>query len=78
MARIWRAARRGEGTARRRAIGAWVGLGLVLLLAFTAFVLRMAESAVRSEAEDRVRTTAELTARLAGEQSLRFGEVVQA
>jgi len=78
VARIRRAARRGEGAGRRRAVGAWIGLGLVLLLVFTAFVLRMAESAVRSEAEDRVRTTAELTARLAGEQSLRFEEVVQA
>jgi serine phosphatase RsbU (regulator of sigma subunit) len=78
VARPQRAARRGEGSGRRRAIGAWVGLGLVLLLAFTAFVLRLAESAVRSEAEDRVRTTAELTAQLAGEQSLRFGEVAQA
>jgi len=47
-------------------------------LAFTAFVLRLAENAVRSEAEERVRTTAELTAQLAGEQSLRFAEVVQA
>ena len=78
MAPFEPAARRGEGTGRRRALGAWIGLGLVLLLAFTAFVLRLAESAVRSEAEDRVRTTAELTARLAGEQSLRFGEVAQA
>lgn len=48
------------------------------MLAFTAFVLRLAESAVRSEAEDRVRTTAVLTAQLTGEQSLRFGEVAQA
>jgi len=67
-----------DGSGRRRALGAWVGLGLVLLLAFTAFALRLAEDAVRSEAEDRVRTTAELTARLVAEQSLRFGEVAEA
>lgn len=78
MARPRRAARRDEGGARRRALAAWVGLGLVLLLAFTAFVLRQAEDAVRKEAERRVRATAELTARLAGEQSLRFEEVAQA
>lgn len=53
-------------------------MGLLLLVVFTAFVLRLAEDAVRSEAEQRVRTTAELTARLAGEQALRFGEVVEA
>jgi len=59
-------------------VGAWVGVGLVVLLAFTVLVLRLAESAVRSEAESRVRATAELTAQLAGEQSRRFGEVAQA
>ncbi len=50
----------------------------MLLLAFTGFVLRLAENAVRSEAEQRVRATAELTARLAGEQTLRFEEVAEA
>lgn len=56
----------------------WVSLGLVLLIVFTAFVLRLAEDAVRSEAEGRVRTTAELTAQLAGEQGRRFEEVTEA
>jgi hypothetical protein len=51
---------------------------LVLLLAFTGFVLRLAEDAVRSEAEGRVRGTAELSARLVGEQSLRFADVTEA
>ena len=41
-------------------------------------MLRLAEDAVRSEAEGRVRTTAELTAQLAGEQSLRFEEIATA
>ncbi|MCW2997078.1 MAG: magnesium or manganese-dependent protein phosphatase [Solirubrobacterales bacterium] len=52
--------------------------GLALLVVFTVFVLQLAENAVRREAEGRVRTTAELSARLVGEQSLRFGEVVSA
>ncbi len=73
-----RAARRGDRPGRRLALGAWAGLGLVLLLLFTGFVLRQAEDAVRSEAEGRVRTTAELTAQLAGERSRRFAEVTEA
>ena len=49
-----------------------------MLLAFTTFVLRLAEDAVRTEAEDRVRTTAVLNARLVAEQSQRFAEVTEA
>ncbi len=56
----------------------WVAFGLVLLVLFTAFVLRLAEDAVRTEAEGRVRTTAQLTAQLAGEQARRFAEVTEA
>ncbi len=54
-----------------------VGLGLVLLVAFTALVLRLAEDAVRGQAEARVRTTAELTARLVEERSQRLAEVTR-
>lgn len=66
------------GRERRGAVAIGVLFGLVLLIAFTAFVLRQAEDAVRDEAQARVRSTAELTARLVDEQSLRFGEVVTA
>lgn len=52
--------------------------GLILLIVFTVFVLRLAETAVRREATSRVGTTAELSARLVREQSLRVGEVVGA
>ncbi|MCW3038771.1 MAG: response regulator [Solirubrobacterales bacterium] len=52
--------------------------GLVMLVVFTVFVLRLAENAVRREATNRVGTTAELSARLVREQSLRVGEVVTA
>ncbi len=68
-------ARRDE-TGRRRVIIAAALSGLALLIAFTVFVLSLAENAVRREVEARVRSTAELSARLVGEQSLRFGEVV--
>lgn len=70
--------RSGEDGGRRRVVGASSLAGLLLLLAFTFFVLQLAERAVRSEAEERVRATAELTARLAGEQGLRFAEVAGA
>jgi hypothetical protein len=63
---------------RRRGLAAVVASGLALLIAFIVFALQLAENAVRREAEGRVRTTAELSARLVGEQSLRFGEVVSA
>ncbi len=78
MARLRRSARRGDGGGRRRVVGASSLAGLLLLLAFTFFVLQLAERAVRSEAEERVRTTAELTARLADAQALRLGEVAAA
>ena len=55
-----------------------IAFGLVLLLGFTAFVLRLAENAIRRGAEAQVRSTAQLSARLVSEQSLRFGEVVNA
>jgi len=50
----------------RRPRGLFVGiaLGVVVLIGFTAFVLNLAENAVRREAEGRVRTTAQLGARL--------------
>lgn len=55
---------------------AGIALGVLVLVAFTAFVLNLAENAVRREAERRLRTTAELGARLVGEQTLRFEELV--
>ena len=55
-----------------------VAVGLALLVAFTAFVLGLAERAIRREAEARVASTADLSARLVSEQSLRFQEVVGA
>lgn len=78
MALVRRAARDGDYSLGRRAVGAWAGLAVVLLLAFTAFVSRLAEDAVRSEAEGRLQTTARLTAQIAEEQSSRFGEVAEA
>ncbi|WP_354701342.1 hypothetical protein DSM112329_01655 [Paraconexibacter sp. AEG42_29] len=55
---------------------ALIGGGLVVLVLFTFFVLRLSENAVRREARGRVGTTAALSARLVREQSLRVGEVV--
>jgi hypothetical protein len=55
-----------------------VAVGLALLVAFTGFVLGLAERAIRREAEARVASTADLSARLVSEQSLRFQEVVSA
>jgi hypothetical protein len=55
-----------------------VAVGLALLVGFTAFVLGLAERAIRREAEARVASTADLSARLVSEQSLRFQEVVSA
>lgn len=55
-----------------------VAVGLALLVGFTAFVLGLAERAIRREAEARVASTADLSARLVSEQSLRFQEVVGA
>lgn len=52
--------------------------GLIVLIVFTVFVLRLAENAVRREATHRIGTTAELSARLVREESLRVGEVVGA
>lgn len=78
MARSRRGASLGAGGGRRRAIALSAGIGLLLGLIFTAWVLRLTEDAVRSEAEGRVRTTAELTARVVGERSARFAEVSEA
>ncbi len=55
-----------------------MALGVLVLIAFTGFVLKLAEDAVRREAEDRVRSSALLGARLVGEQSLRFKELLGA
>jgi len=66
------------GTRRNRALLAGIALGVLVLIAFTAFVLKLAEDAVRREAEGRVRTNAQLGARLVGEQSLRFQELLGA
>lgn len=63
---------------RGRAITLVTLAGVVVLVAFTAFALRLVEGAVRDQAEARVRSIAELTARLVGEQQLRFEEVVGA
>lgn len=63
------------GGPRARAVLAGVALGLVLLVAFTAFVLHLAENAVRREADRRVRASTQLTATIVSEQSLRFAEV---
>lgn len=59
-------------------MGVAIVAGLVLLIVFTVFVLQLAEKAVRREATGRVGTTAELSARLVREESLRVGEVVGA
>lgn len=61
---------------RSRVLGAAIAAGLVILVLFTVFVLRLTENAVRREATGRVGTTAELSARLVREQALRIGEVV--
>lgn len=57
-------------------MGVAIAVGLLLLVLFTVFVLRLTENAVRREATGRVGTTAELSARLVREQNLRIGEVV--
>lgn len=61
---------------RVRALPLGVAIGIAVLIAFTAFVLKLAEDAVRSEAEGRVRTSAQLGAQLVAEQSLRFEELL--
>src|SRR4051812_14090461 len=66
------------GGTRRRTMMVAIAFGLVVLLGFAAFVLRIAENAIRRGAEAQVRSTAQLSARLVEEQSLRFGEVVSA
>ncbi|HEX6391690.1 MAG TPA: SpoIIE family protein phosphatase [Solirubrobacteraceae bacterium] len=68
--------RRFPGERRMRALPMGVAVGIAVLIAFTAFVLKLAEDAVRSEAESRVRTSAQLGAQLVGEQSLRFEELL--
>lgn len=77
-----RTARRGGDPAagarqgRRRRLGVAILLGTVLLVTFAVFILDLSESAVRRQAEARVRSTAELSARLISEQTLRLEEVV--
>ncbi len=63
---------------RIRALPMGIALGVLVLIAFTAFVLQLAENAVRSEAESRVRTSAQLGAQLVGEQTLRYEELLGA
>ncbi len=63
---------------RRSGLALGIGLGVLVLIAFTAFVLKVAEDAVRREAEDRVGSGAQLAAQLLDEQTLRFEELVGA